>query len=492
MTSLMDSFNTEGTTLNGAKTNLSSMDANVDLFGSVGASRGKNITNLMSAAYNAGDKDLATRIMLWARDVRGGAGERQLFRDFLVYLDKVDPHQVSRFMHLIPEVGRWDDLLVLTNQRNKDLAFEMIRLALKDKNALAAKWMPRKGPIAKQLIKHISKVTKRYVTPKQFRKALVGLSDTVEQKMSAKDFDSIDFSKLPSVASARYQKAFLRNAEGRYRAYLDALTSKDPEVARTVKINAGAVYPYDIVKSMVRGSSQASNAQWDALPDYLGGSDERILPMVDVSGSMGCKAGGYDSKSEVSCLDVAVSLGLYISERLQGTFKDTMLTFSESPELIKLNGSLYDRMIQCKRARWGMNTDIGKAFKTVLDNAKRAGVPQSEMPTKILILSDMEFDRCTQGGGRGWNVGATATAWNQTALQSAKSQYEQAGYKMPDVIFWNINSRQGNSPVTINDKGAAMVSGFSPAIMRSILSCKSVTPVDMMLEAVNKERYTFE
>jgi len=488
MTSLLDAFNTEGRTANGGKTNLSSMDPCVDLFGAVGASRGKNIVNLMSAAYNAGDKDLATRIMLWARDVRGGAGERQLFRDFLVYLDKTDPSQVLRFMHLIPEVGRWDDLLVFTNQKTKYAAYEMIRTALEAKDGLCAKWMPRQKKIANELRKHVQKVTGRYITPKMWRVALKNLSDTVEQKLSAKDFDSIDFSKLPSVASARYQKAFLRNCETCYRAYLDALTSKDPEVAKTVKINAGAVYPYDIMKSMVRGESQAANAQWDALPDYLEGSDERILPMVDVSGSMGCSAGG--SKT-VTCMDVAVSLGLYISERLEGTFKDTFLTFSGSPQLVKLNGSLCDRMLQCKRSDWGMNTDIAKAFKTVLDNAVRAGVPQEEMPTKILILSDMEFDSCTGGRSYGYGGRHDAGKWDKTALQYARSAYQEAGYKLPEIIFWNINAREGNSPVTVNDKGAALVSGFSPAIMRSILSCKNVTPTDMMLETVNKERYSF-
>lgn len=490
MTTLFESFNSQGVTDNGCKTNLSSLDANVDLFGAVGASRGKNIVNLMSAAYNAGDKDLATRIMLWARDIRGGAGERKLFRDFLVYLEKVDPEQVLRFMHLIPEVGRWDDLLVFTNKKLVDASFEMIRLALNDGNQLCAKWMPRQGKIANALRTHIAKVTKRYVSPKMYRKAIVSLSDTVEQKMSAKEFDSIDFSKLPSVASARYQKAFLRNCEDRYRAYLDALTSSDPEVAKTVKINAGAVYPYDVIKSVKIGDMRAANAQWKALPDYLAGSDERILTMVDVSGSMTCWAGGYNSKSQTTCLDVAVSLGLYISERLEGAFKDTFLTFSGTPKLVKLTGSLYDRAIQCQRSDWGQNTNIAKAFKTILDNAVKSDVPESEMPTKLLILSDMEFDACATGG-YDYRKGGRTGGWDASAFEYAKQAYEDAGYKLPEIIFWNIDASGSNSPITVNDKGVALVSGFSPAIMQSILSCKTVTPTDMMLEAVNKERYMF-
>lgn len=355
------------------------------------------------------------------------------------------------------------------------------RLQQKIGNAsLTSKWMPRKGADANKIRAYLK------LTPKNYRKLLVGLSNTVEQKMCARAWDEIEYGKLPSVASARYQKAFGRNDTDRYVAYLAALEKGEE------KINAGAVYPYDVLKSLRHGNSTAATEQWKALPDYLDGSDENILPVVDVSGSMNCQAGG---SKNVSCMDVAVSLGLYLSERNTGVFKDTFVTFSSAPEMVTVSGNLQQRMDQMIRSNWSMSTNIQAVFETILAAAVKHKVPETGMPTTLLILSDMEFDQCVSIGkasaGRNyWAATQPATADSMvTAMEMIEQRYADAGYKVPKVVFWNLNARPGNVPVEYNKVGAALVSGFSPAIMTSLLGGKNITPEAVMLEAVMVDRY---
>jgi len=185
-----------------------------------------------------------------------------------------------------------------------------------------------------------------------------------------------------------------------------------------------------------------------------------VLPMVDVSGSMECAAG---NNSNVQCMDVALSLGLYISERNEGTFKDCFLTFSSNPQLQYLQGTLKERLSQLRSSDWGMNTNLEATFNLLLRQAQSNSVPQDKMPTKILILSDMEFDQAT---GSNWD---RVPDFNPSAIEMIRKDYEQAGYKMPGIIFWNINSRGDNFPVKKDELNTALVSGFSPSILKSIL-----------------------
>jgi hypothetical protein len=280
------------------------------------------------------------------------------------------------------------------------------------------------------------------------------------------------------LASSRYQKAFHKNDGERYREYVESLKKG------TAKINAGAVYPYDITKSMRFGDTDVSSEQWKALPNYMEGSEERILPVVDVSGSMEQPVG---SNPNLNCMDVAISLGLYISERNVGQFQDTFITFSARPQLQVLNGDLVDRLAQLAHADWGMNTDLEATFKLILDQAVKHRVSQDEMPTKVLILSDMEFDTAL-GKTRGCNWAGTSE-WNPTAQQMIKGMYKDAGYEMPDIVYWNIQSRNDNFPTSVNEMGTALVSGFSPSIMKSVLTCEDFTPYNMMMETIDSPRY---
>jgi hypothetical protein len=460
--------NQEARTANGMKARKSSANALVDLFYNIGASRGKNIVPAFTSAY-VQDKDLALRVALWARDARSGAGERQLFRDILTHLEKTDPDAAVRLMNKVPELGRFDDLLVFKSKDMKAKAYTLLGDNLRAKNGLAAKWTPRKGAVAREIREFFG------MTPKQYRKSLVNMTKVVESQMCANDWDNINFSHVPSQAARIYKKAFNRHSV-KFAEYVQKLVSGD----KTVKVNAGAVYPYEILKGVTSHYGVASFdkteldhivAQWDALPNYVG--DANIMPLVDVSGSMTCPAG---KNTSVTCLDVSVSLGLYLADKNKGAFHGTFLTFSDKPELLTLKGNIVQKCDQMIKSKWGMSTNLHAAFDKILSTAVKNKVPNSDMPKMLLILSDMQFNQCVRN--------------DDSAMQMIERKYAEAGYEMPSVVFWNLNSSD-NVPVKSDKSGAALVSGFSPSIMTSLLSAdpKEFTPEGMMMKTIMADRY---
>ncbi len=451
----------ETRTANGMKTFDSSKSALVDLFFSIGASRGKNLDKEFTKALKQ-DETLALRLLMWARDVRGGAGERQIVRDILVYLEKNYPEALDRVFAHIPEFGRWDDMLIFKTKRFKDKAYTMIGDALRDRNGLCAKWMPRQGPIAVELRNFYG------MSPKFYRKSLVTLTKVVEQNMCSNDWDSINYSHVPSLAASRYQKAFNKHDPVGYGEYKAKLVSGD----KSVKVNAAAVYPYDVIKSRrFGGDDKVIQAQWDALPKYIG--DELVLPVCDVSGSMSSPVGG---NANLTCMDVCVSLGLYLADKNTGPFKDMFLTFSEKSKLQVLKGNLLDKLNQLERAEWGMSTNLHSAFEAILAYAVKGKVSANDMPRYILIMSDMEFNYCTR--------------FDDSAMQMIERKFAAAGYVVPNIVFWNLNARSGNVPVKHDKRGVALVSGFSPSIMTSILKADDLDPTSVMLATLNSPRYS--
>jgi len=460
--------NQEARTTNGMKARKSTANACVDLFYNIGASRGKNIVPAFTAAY-VENSDLALRIVQWARDVRGGSGERELFRQILVHLENTNPEDASRLMVKVPELGRYDDLLVFKSKPLKTQAFTMLGDALRARNGLAAKWTPRKGEVAREIREFFG------MTPKQYRKSLVALTNVVETQMCAKDWDSINYSHVPSLAHSRYKKAFTRNGTS-YAEYVAKLVKGEAGV----KINAGAVYPYDVLKgrissygrtTMSKTELDALQAQWDALPNFIG--DANVLPMVDSSGSMTCSAG---KNSGLSCLEVAISLGLYFADKNKGKFKDTFLTFSRTPKLVNLKGNINQKIDQMNTGEVA-NTDLNKAFDLILKTAVDNSVPQAEMPQTLVIFSDMQFDQ--------------GVHHDDSAIEMIARKYQEAGYELPKVVFWNLNAAYGNSPVKFDKTGTALVSGFSPAVAKSILSgnLDDFSPEAIMLKTVMVDRY---
>jgi hypothetical protein len=472
--------NQEARTANNMKARVSTACPLVDLFFKIGASRGKDIIPDFVAAY-VKDNKKALRIALWARDCRGGAGERKLFRSILEWMVKNHPDFIryhERLMEKIVEVGRYDDLFALLLMENftefnseylcfkveseivvvkdiKERVLSFIAKKLSEKDRLCAKWMPRKGPIAKELANFMK------LTPRQYRKLLVSATEVVETKMCSNRWDDINFGHVPSVAANRYQKAFKRHTP-KYEYYLENLKNgKD-------KINASVLYPYDVLKSIKNGNIEASKAQWDSLPNYMG--DDNVLAMIDVSGSM------HNAVSkELRAIDVALSLGLYIADKSKGAFKDVFLTFSDVSELLQLNGNIIEKISQINGSTWGMNTNIAAAFNNVLVHAVKFSVPKEDMPSVIVILSDMQFDECAH--------------YDDSAIQMISRIYETYGYNIPKIVFWNLLAAK-NAPVEFNKNGVALVSGFSPSIMKSVLKAQYFNPEQIMLDTIMSDRYS--
>jgi hypothetical protein len=413
--------------------------------------------------------DLALRIVQWARDVRGGSGEREIFRQVLTHLENTNPADAARLLVKVPELGRWDDLFVFKTQPLKSQAFTMLGDALRARNGLAAKWTPRKGDTAVEIRKFFG------MTPKQYRKSLVNMTTVVETQMCSGSWDSINYSHVPSVAHSRYKKAFGRHGTT-YAEYIAKLVKGEAGV----KINANAIFPHDVLKGRIGGYGSTKwskteldviEAQWNALPNYVG--DASVLPLVDVSGSMITTAGKTGS---TTCLEIAVSLGLYFADKNRGTFKDCMLTFSDKPQLVRLKGAINEKIDQMVSTDWGMSTNLHAAFNVILKTAVDNSVAPADMPATLIIFSDMQFNACVQN--------------DDSAMEMIERKFEAAGYALPKVVFWNLNAGS-NVPVKFDKKGTALVSGFSPAIAASVLGADpdAFTPEAIMLKAVMSDRY---
>ncbi len=463
-------------TENNAKTLASSTDKLLDFFYLMGASRGKDIRAEFSRAYGE-DPELTARALCYLRDAREGIGEREQFRVLFKELARENPRLTIAVLCKLPELGRWDDIAEAVNIEgaSQGTAISLIRKALEEKNGLCAKWMPRKGELAFKIRTLLG------MSPKQYRRTIVDLSATVEQKMCANEWNKINYSHVPGIAAARYQAAFGRHDPVGFGEYKAKLVKGD----KTVKVNAGAIFPYDVIKGLKRGDEAVANAQWNALPDFTGGSEERAICVVDTSGSMSTGIPG----SNVSAMDVALSLGLYLSERLQGPFKDTFITFSANPELQVVKGTLKNRMQSMEKAQWGMNTNLQAVFQLILNTAIKNKLANEDLPAKVLIISDMEFDACTRDGGYGY-YGRDILPKESTNLKAVKERYKEAGYEMPQLVFWNVMARSTkNVPAKATQKDVALVSGFSPAVVKSVLGNKSFTPRDVMLDTLMRDRY---
>ena len=446
-------------THNGATTHSTSLNYCVDMFFLAGASRTmdeNSIKVVFERAY-AQDRDLAVKLLFWARDARGGAGERRFFQVVMKHVALSYPDVFDQLMIHVPEFGYWKDVFVIEKPNDNNLNWLKHSLEESPNAGLLAKWFPRKGPWFVAMHKYLK------ITPKELRKYLVAMTKVVETQMCRNEWTEINYAHVPSIAMNKYRKAFFKHDETGIRTYIDAVHSGE------AKINASVLFPHLLFQAINKGeNASAVEAQWNALPDYMEGSTERILPVCDVSGSMT----GLP-------MDVSVSLGIYISERNQGIFKDAFITFSHNPEMQYLKGSLSQRMRQLNRAPWGMSTNLQATFDLILNSAIRENLSPEEMPTKLLIISDMEFDEAYRGDGYG----------GHTNLDVIRSKYIQSGYIMPEIIFWNVNGRLGNSPAQVHDQGIGLVSGFSPSILKSILKGKVYGPEQLMLDTVMTERY---
>ncbi len=448
----------ETRTENGMKTLASSLSKCVDFFYHIGGMRNQSDDKaiaLFTAAY-VESPDTAMRLLLWLRDPRGGAGERKLFRVLLRHVSVAYPQWTMQVLNKLAEIGRWDDAWksLGVTEHVIQLCVNRIR-TIGGATDLMAKWFPRKGPLFNAVRKRLG------YTPKELRKWLVTHTDVVESRMCAKRWLDINYKSVPSRAAMIYRKAFGRQDPERYAAYIQKVTNGEE------KINAGVLYPYELYEKIVRNPQDKTVvAQWNALPNYLG--DNSVLAMVDVSGSM------FSGKPPA--ISVAVSLGLYCADKLKGAFRDCFLTFSRTPELLRLRGDISQKITQMSQSSWQMNTDLHAAMDLVLRTAISSNLSQEAMPKMLLIISDMQFDECAR--------------LDDSAMQMIRRKYEAAGYAVPQIVFWNVRASNG-IPARYNTQGVALVSGFSPAIMKAVLAAdlEGLTPIAVMLKAINDERY---
>ena len=467
-------------TENGALSYATTSSDCLDLFATIGALRSageQEITSRFQGAF-AEDPDLAMKTLFFARDVRGGLGERKVFRVAMKWLAQNAPESVRKNLPYIAEYGRWDDLLALMDTDCEKDALNLIKdqldkdfmaMDMGDEVSLLAKWLPSVNASNADTVRMAKRIARFLgMDDAAYRKMLVKFRERIriiENNLREKDY-SFDYSKQPSKAMYKYRKAFLRNDCDRYGDFMSKV-SKDE-----AKLNVGTLTPYDIIAPFFEGKvsgaeRKAIDVTWNSQTDFAG--SENALVVIDGSGSM------Y-APLQPRPAAVALSLGIYFAERNTGAFKNHFITFSENPKLVEIKGKdIWEKVNYCHKYNEVANTNIQKVFELILRAAVKNKVPQSEMPSTLYIISDMEFDYCTKGA-------------DLTNFEYAKNIFAEAGYQLPKVVFWNVASRTKQQPVTMNEQGVALVSGCSPRIF-GMLSSHNLSPMGYMLDILGTERY---
>ena len=476
-------------TENGAVTNITTESDCLDLFASIGALRRESDEEIEARFIRAfaENKDIAMKLLFFARDIRGGLGERKVFRVIMKWLANNEPNTVRKNLVHIAEYGRYDDLLslmgtscetdmlkVLHEQFNAD----MEALAQGKEISLLGKWLPSINASNATTVAHAKRIAKSFgMSDASYRKALVSLRAhirIIENNLREKDY-TFDYSKQPSKAMHKYRKAFMRNDAERYDLFINKV------MAGEETLHAGTLAPYELVepylsfsysgKSFMRNLSNqeknALNATWASLPEYS--TDENAIAVIDTSGSMYCSG-------KPLAASVALSLGIYFAEHNTGHFKNHFIEFSARPQLIEIKGDTFaDKLRYIASFNEIANTNLEAVFDLILRSAVNNNVPASELPAKLIIISDMEFDGCVENA-------------EKTNFENAKTKFEAKGYKLPDIVFWNVASRNRQQPVKMNDQGVALVSGCTPRLF-SMIASGTMNPYVFMMEVVESERY---
>lgn len=479
-------------TENGAAAYRSTGSCCLDLFAAVGALRNANEEDILRRfvrAY-AENADLAMKILFYARDVRGGLGERRVFRICLRWLAWRAPASVRKNLAYAAEYGRWDDILcVMGTPCEKDalrligeqLTADIAALEQGGQVSLLAKWLPSVNASNGETVCAAKRIAK-YLKMKEgtYRKILVQLRKHVrilENSLREKDY-TFDYAKQPSKAMLKYRKAFQRNDGERYMAFMLGVTRGENT------LHTDTLMPYELVepylnndhytwghKSFMREISEeernALNATWEALADFAG--EENALAVVDTSGSM------YWSGKPLPA-SVALSLGLYFAERNKGVFGNCFIEFSDEPQLIELRGETFaDRLQYAASFNQVAGTNLEAVFDLILRTAVKNRVPQNELPAALYIISDMEFNVCCANA-------------EKSNFEAAREKFTAAGYALPRVVFWNVQSRNEQQPVQKNEQGVFLVSGCSPRIF-GMLKGGELTPEGFMLQILSTPRY---
>jgi len=419
----------------------------LEFFSKVGGMRHSSQIEKAQYFIDAASEDLKTavKILFWARDARRGAGERKTFHDIVGKFIDVD--FIARNAHALINIGYAKDLLPYMSNDKVLSAWSYI-LKGKDtgvRQELVAKWTPRRGPIFKAIRDRMA------ITNKELRMLLVKLSSTVEQSMSKKDWDDIEYSSVPGAAMRKYGKAFVRHDEERFNNW---------KLDKDSKASVSATYPHDVIKSAYSSEDwDLSQKLWDNLPQLKG--DVNPIIMADTSGSM-----------EGLPMLVSCSLGLFCSEQLPGKFNGKVLTFSRDPKFHDLTKfhRLEDKWNYLNgNMDWGYGTDFKKAYSLLLETGKFFNVSNKDMPKMVICISDMQFDRAEDGN---------------SLYDSLKNAYKDAGYDFPKLVYWNVRASVG-SPVDDLSNNVALISGFNPAVIKPLLNGDDFNPVKTMYDSIN-------
>jgi len=413
---------------------------------------------------------MSLRWLFYARDIRGGMGERRLFRVILQNLALTQPEVARRIVSLVPEYGRYDDLLCLLGTSLQSQVIGIIQdtlvedlknVRLKKPISLIAKWLPSCNASSKTTVQQANIIrTELHLTHKQYRAMLTKLRAylrVVEVDMSKNRWSKIDYSAVPSKANVKYNKAFWKRDPERRAKFIQKVEKGE------AKINSGTNFPHDIVHSYTgsRSVDGALEALWKALP-----KEEEIgntLVVADGSGSMGSTIGN----TRVTALEVANALAVYFAERCEGGYQNNYITFSQTPKLVNLgNGTLLSKLQIAKKHNEVANTNIEAVFNLILDTAVSRNLSQEDLPETILIISDMEFDEATSTRSGYWNSRPVP----ETLFQTITQRYTAKGYKMPRLVFWNVMSRNMVIPVTTNELGVSLISGFSQSAIKMAMT----------------------
>ena len=476
-------------TENGAVTHATTCSDCLDLFATIGALRSADEQTILSRFMRAytEDPDMAMKTLFYARDVRSGLGERKVFRVCLRWLAHNAPASAKKNIPYVAEFGRWDDLLSLLGTpcekdamhlMKQQLEADMEAMDMGDDVSLLAKWLPSVNASNAQTVVSAKRIARFLgMTDAAYRKTLVKLRQhirIIENSLREKDY-SFDYSKQPSKAMFKYRKAFYRNDGERYGEFLNKVSRGE------VQMHADTLMPYELVepylhyswasRSFMRDISEEEkntlNATWASLPAFA--NNENALAIIDTSGSM--YGGGKPLPAAV-----ALSLGLYFAEHNTGMFKNHFIEFSSRPQLIEVKGDTFaDRLRYVASFNEIADTNLEAVFDLILNAAVRNKVPQEELPATLYLISDMEFNCCVR------NAGATN-------FENAKAKFEAHGYQLPKIVFWNVQSRNTQQPVTQNEQGVALVSGCTPRIF-NMISDGVLSPLGYMLDILGTERY---
>jgi hypothetical protein len=461
------------------------LDLNFQVANLRNASEKEIIQRFTKAFYE--NKELSIKWLFYVRDIREGMGERRLFRVISRHLADNNPEILKKLIKYVPFYGRYDDLFCLLETECEKEVLELIKKQLfedvakmiqKEPCSLLAKWLPSECTKDKEKKKYVNIIIKYLnLKPKEYRTMLTSLRkylEVVETKISKNQWKDINYSAVPSSANLKYNAAFLRHDEKRRREFLSSVTKGEQ------KINSSVLFPHDIVHkyAISRWDDRTKNDQtleelWKALPNLVPENNNTIV-VADGSGSMIMRVG----KTLVTALDIANALAIYFSERSGGEFKDKYITFSEEPQLVDFSNckNLREKINVALNYDEVANTNIEAVFDLILTTAKKNKMEQKDLPSNILIISDMEFDCAVDGDV------------NQKLFDNIKNRYEEAGYKLPKLIFWNVNSRTNTIPLAENELGVVLISGFSTNLIKMCMSNKT-DPYKCLVEQLMSDRY---